>query len=211
MLIEARSGLFFFCKASSQSPDHPFFQGAVQHGRSVLQFLCTCQASRFCLTSVACSKQASNSWSIYLGTCAERLRCLQPGEMANTTATCKTMAATSNGVWQGDVPIHFALPLLIVQIVIVVTLTRALAFVLKPLRQPRVIAEIIVSPPPSPSNPLLFPHPNPSRVSQHQFRLSDCCFFRVFFKSRTDLSTNIAAIVLTRFYLFSTLCSELYA
>lgn len=53
------------------------------------------------------------------------------------------MAATSNGVWQGDVPIHFALPLLIIQIVIVLCITRALAFLLKPLRQPRVIAEII--------------------------------------------------------------------
>ncbi|KAG0622551.1 hypothetical protein M758_3G106100 [Ceratodon purpureus] len=65
--------------------------------------------------------------------------------MANTTATCppKTMAATSNGVWQGDVPIHFALPLLIIQIVLVLCITRALAFVLKPLKQPRVIAEII--------------------------------------------------------------------
>lgn len=64
------------------------------------------------------------------------------GNMANTTA-CTTMAATSNGVWQGDVPVHFALPLLIVQICIVLFITRALAFLLKPLRQPRVIAEII--------------------------------------------------------------------
>lgn len=56
---------------------------------------------------------------------------------------CKTMSATSNGVWQGDVPVHFALPLLIVQIVLVLAITRALAFVLKPLKQPRVVAEII--------------------------------------------------------------------
>ena len=67
--------------------------------------------------------------------------------MANTTATCppKTMPDTSNGVWQGDVPIHYALPLLIIQITLVLAITRALAFLLKPLRQPRVIAEIIVS------------------------------------------------------------------
>jgi len=65
--------------------------------------------------------------------------------MAATNGTCKTMAATSNGVWQGDVPIHFALPLLIIQICIVLFITRALAFVLKPMKQPRVIAEIIVS------------------------------------------------------------------
>lgn len=64
--------------------------------------------------------------------------------MADAVA-CKTMSATSNGVWQGDVPVHFALPLLIVQIVLVLAITRALAFVLKPLKQPRVVAEIIVS------------------------------------------------------------------
>lgn len=55
------------------------------------------------------------------------------------------MKATSNGVFQGDNPLHFALPLAILQICIVVALTRGLAYLLKPLRQPRVIAEIIVS------------------------------------------------------------------
>jgi hypothetical protein len=54
------------------------------------------------------------------------------------------METTSEGVWQGDNPLHFALPLLILQICLVVVVTRSLGFVLKPLRQPRVIAEIIV-------------------------------------------------------------------
>lgn len=53
------------------------------------------------------------------------------------------MKATSNGVFQGDNPLHFALPLLIIQICLVVVLTRGLAYLLRPLRQPRVIAEII--------------------------------------------------------------------
>ncbi|KAJ4950831.1 hypothetical protein NE237_027663 [Protea cynaroides] len=53
------------------------------------------------------------------------------------------MAATSNGVFQGDNPLHFALPLAILQICLVVIFTRTLAYFLKPLRQPRVIAEII--------------------------------------------------------------------
>ncbi|KAL6174783.1 hypothetical protein ACLB2K_051429 [Fragaria x ananassa] len=58
--------------------------------------------------------------------------------------TCPSpMKATSNGVFQGDDPLHFALPLAILQICIVVALTRGLAYLLKPLRQPRVIAEII--------------------------------------------------------------------
>lgn len=53
------------------------------------------------------------------------------------------MKATSTGVFQGENPLNFAVPLAIVQICLVLVLTRALAFLLRPLRQPRVIAEII--------------------------------------------------------------------
>lgn len=53
------------------------------------------------------------------------------------------MKATSNGVFQGENPLHDALPLAILQICLVLALTRSLAFLLRPLRQPRVIAEII--------------------------------------------------------------------
>ncbi|KAJ6355774.1 hypothetical protein OIU78_003993 [Salix suchowensis] len=62
-----------------------------------------------------------------------------------TAALPKPMKATSNGAFQHENPLDFALPLLILQICLVVAFTRALAFLLKPLRQPRVIAEIIVS------------------------------------------------------------------
>ncbi|KMZ57125.1 Cation/H(+) antiporter [Zostera marina] len=51
--------------------------------------------------------------------------------------------ATSDGYFQGDNPLDFALPLLILQIVLVVVVTRFISFLLKPFRQPRVIAEII--------------------------------------------------------------------
>ncbi|CAH9092859.1 unnamed protein product [Cuscuta epithymum] len=62
----------------------------------------------------------------------------------NGTKTCPSpMKATSNGSFQGDNPLDYALPLLIVQICLVVALTRTLAYLLRPLRQPRVIAEII--------------------------------------------------------------------
>ncbi|KAK9698508.1 hypothetical protein RND81_08G109700 [Saponaria officinalis] len=61
----------------------------------------------------------------------------------NATACPKPMKATSNGVFQNENPLDFALPLVIVQIVLVIVLTRTLAFLLKPLRQPRVIAEVI--------------------------------------------------------------------
>lgn len=66
--------------------------------------------------------------------------------MATPAPKCpKPMKATSNGVFQGDDPLDYALPLAIVQICLVLVLTRVLAYVLRPLRQPRVVAEIIVS------------------------------------------------------------------
>ncbi|KAK8583486.1 hypothetical protein V6N12_067758 [Hibiscus sabdariffa] len=53
------------------------------------------------------------------------------------------MKATSNEVFHGDNPLDFALPLAILQICLVVALTRIIAFLIKPLRQPRVITEIV--------------------------------------------------------------------
>lgn len=57
----------------------------------------------------------------------------------------KPMAATSNGAFQDENPLDYALPLAILQICLVVVFTRVLAVFLQPLRQPRVVAEIIVS------------------------------------------------------------------
>ncbi|XP_048236090.1 cation/H(+) antiporter 20 isoform X2 [Ricinus communis] len=54
-----------------------------------------------------------------------------------------TIKTSSDGVWQGDNPLNYAFPLLILQTIIVLFITRFLAFLLKPLRQPRVVAEII--------------------------------------------------------------------
>lgn len=51
----------------------------------------------------------------------------------------------SHGAFQGESPLDYALPLIILQICLVVVVTRGLAYLLRPLRQPRVIAEIIVS------------------------------------------------------------------
>ncbi|KAI6685095.1 hypothetical protein NL676_031008 [Syzygium grande] len=62
---------------------------------------------------------------------------------AAATVCPAPMQATSNGAFQGDNPLDFALPLVILQICLVVAFTRLLALILKPLRQPRVIAEII--------------------------------------------------------------------
>ncbi|XP_077214822.1 cation/H(+) antiporter 15-like [Tasmannia lanceolata] len=50
---------------------------------------------------------------------------------------------TTRGVWEGDDPLNYALPLFLLQLIVVVATTRTLFFILKPLRQPRVVAEII--------------------------------------------------------------------
>ena len=68
------------------------------------------------------------------------------------------MKATSEGLWQGDNPLHFSLPLIILQVCVVLVLTRGLALALRPLRQPRVIAEIIVSPYSLRSSPCMHMH-----------------------------------------------------
>ncbi|KAI4315491.1 hypothetical protein L6164_028292 [Bauhinia variegata] len=63
--------------------------------------------------------------------------------MVKNTTCPSPMRATSNGVFQGDSPIDYAVPLVILQICLVVLVTRLLSFPLKLLRQPRVIAEIL--------------------------------------------------------------------
>ena len=63
-------------------------------------------------------------------------------KMSNFNIT--SIKTSSNGVWQGDNPLDFAFPLLIVQTTLILVLSRFLAFLLKPLRQPKVIAEIVV-------------------------------------------------------------------
>ncbi|KAK7363372.1 hypothetical protein VNO77_05513 [Canavalia gladiata] len=64
--------------------------------------------------------------------------------MVTPNASCPApMKPTSNGAFQHENPLDYALPLLILQICLVVAFTRFLAFLCRPLRQPRVIAEII--------------------------------------------------------------------
>ncbi|KAK4272959.1 hypothetical protein QN277_021444 [Acacia crassicarpa] len=60
--------------------------------------------------------------------------------MAFNISSIKT---SSNGAWQGDNPLHYAFPLLIIQTTLILLVSRSLAFLLKPLRQPKVIAEIV--------------------------------------------------------------------
>lgn len=50
---------------------------------------------------------------------------------------------SSDGAWQGNNPLNYAFPLLIVQTTLVLAISRSLGFFLKPFRQPKVIAEIV--------------------------------------------------------------------
>ncbi|KAL5550016.1 hypothetical protein UlMin_000192 [Ulmus minor] len=59
--------------------------------------------------------------------------------MANMTR----IKTSSDGAWQGENPLNYAFPLLILQTILVLLISRLLAFLLKPLRQPKVIAEIL--------------------------------------------------------------------
>ncbi|XP_040384313.1 cation/H(+) antiporter 15-like [Oryza brachyantha] len=63
---------------------------------------------------------------------------------ATSTVVCYSpMMITTNGIWQGVNPLEFSLPLFILQVVVIVVTTRVLVLLLKPFRQPRVIAEIL--------------------------------------------------------------------
>ncbi|GAB2226141.1 hypothetical protein Droror1_Dr00021934 [Drosera rotundifolia] len=67
---------------------------------------------------------------------------------ANTTAGDRIICysptmITTNGIWKGDNPLDFSLPLFVLQLTLVVALTRLFTCILKPLRQPKVVAEIL--------------------------------------------------------------------
>lgn len=51
----------------------------------------------------------------------------------------------SNGVWEGPNPLNPMIPLFILQIMTAILCSRIVNFALKPLNQPPLVAEIIVS------------------------------------------------------------------
>lgn len=91
---------------------------------------------------------------------------------------------TTNGIWQGDNPLDYSLPLFILQLTMVVVTTRILVIILKPFRQPRVISEIMVHIHNLPSYLLeesshLIP-PMPLPVSHPIFQIITACKFFLF-------------------------------
>ncbi|KAE8697404.1 Cation/H(+) antiporter 15 [Hibiscus syriacus] len=49
----------------------------------------------------------------------------------------------TNGAWIGDSPLDYSIPIIILQMMIVVATTRLIVFILRPLRQPRVVSEVL--------------------------------------------------------------------
>lgn len=66
--------------------------------------------------------------------------------MINETVICYNLTiSVSNGIWQTESPVLNSLPLFVSQLTIILFVTRLLILVLKPLHQPRLVAEILVS------------------------------------------------------------------
>jgi hypothetical protein len=76
----------------------------------------------------------------------ENTTMLAPSNVSDMTIICYTPTmTTTNGVWQGDNPLDYSIPLFVLQITLIVLATRFFVFILKPFHQPRVIAEIMVT------------------------------------------------------------------
>ncbi|CAD6333960.1 unnamed protein product [Miscanthus lutarioriparius] len=63
--------------------------------------------------------------------------------VSNSSSSTVNVKMASDGVWQGENPLDFALPLLAVQIAVILAVTQGLALALRPLRQPKVVAELL--------------------------------------------------------------------
>lgn len=62
------------------------------------------------------------------------------------TQICYTKNLTrSNGLWRAENPLATSLPLFVLQLSLIILIIRIVMLILKPLRQPRIVAEILVS------------------------------------------------------------------
>ena len=69
---------------------------------------------------------------------------LVSSNVSDASLICYTpTTTTTNGIWQGENPLEYSIPLFILQLTLVVFATRFFIFILKPFHQPRVIAEIM--------------------------------------------------------------------
>ncbi|CAK8539293.1 unnamed protein product [Lathyrus sativus] len=64
--------------------------------------------------------------------------------VSDTRLICYTPSmTTTDGIWKGDNPLDYSIPLFIIQLTLVVLTTCFFVFILKPFKPPRVIAEIL--------------------------------------------------------------------
>ncbi|KAL7212614.1 hypothetical protein ACSBR2_015324 [Camellia fascicularis] len=76
------------------------------------------------------------------------------GLRAGETYQCydiKILTGNHTGIWQEQDPVSHSLPIFIMQLIIITSLTRLLIFILRPFRQPRIVPEIIAGALMSPS------------------------------------------------------------
>lgn len=68
-----------------------------------------------------------------------------PGLLGNETVCYSGTMLTSNGIFAHEDPLTYSLPIFVFQLVIITLTCRLFMLLLKPLNQPRVMAEFIVS------------------------------------------------------------------
>ncbi|KQJ92501.1 cation/H(+) antiporter 15 [Brachypodium distachyon] len=82
-------------------------------------------------TTAAVSDPLADLWRHLTSPDTTHLHCFFPSKV------------TMGGIWTGDNPLDFSLPLLLFQILLITTVTRAAVLLLSPLRLPRYISEIL--------------------------------------------------------------------
>lgn len=64
----------------------------------------------------------------------------------NSTYCYRAMLTTSSGIWLGDNPLHFSLPILLYQIILIFLLSHLTHLVLRRFGQPLIVSQVVVRP-----------------------------------------------------------------
>lgn len=86
-----------------------------------------------------------NTASLGFPASLENMIKLQKGHDPNKVICRAYQDSHSPGIFYGKDPLQFSFPLLLLEVSMVIVITRIVRFALKPLKQPRIVSEIIVS------------------------------------------------------------------
>lgn len=125
-----------FVESASSNPLGNLYKQFHWLNQKVGQHVEPCRGTRFLLSSVLVPPSSSSAWERRVSLNTMSVNCFITPVDGN--------AVTSNGIWSGSSPLAFSLPLLSVQLLLVVAVTRILHFLLKPFKQPRIVSEIMV-------------------------------------------------------------------